>query len=708
MSELLLRLLLWRDALGAGTPAGFDIPRALPALILAAAGAWLAAWAYRREAGWLAPRRRRALLGLRLAAVAVAAVAASGLALAVDRPPRDPGAVVVLLDRSASMRLPAGDAPGSRDDLLRAVLDDPGRDPRRTLAGRARVEVHAIGVDGSLALLAGAPPPCDLPASPLGAALAAAGARRPAAAVLISDGGWNRGAEPVAAAQALAAPVIALGTGAAEPPGLDVAAVACAAVARAGESHELAIRLRHRGLAGSVARLAIRRIDGGEATTRDVALDGGAETELRIAVPSGGPATTAWRVEAEALPGETFRGDNLRFSPEVEVVDAAVAVLLLEEAPRWEFRRLHAALAAAPTRFAVTAVVRQAGPGSGFATRPPERLDGFDAIVLGDLAPSACPPGFAQVLEDWVGDGGGLLLLAGRQALPAAWGAALDRLLPVLPAPEAPPWSGAVTAVAEGEDGPWRQAGALGWVCPVATVKPAASVLLALDGPGQRPLLAMQGFGRGQSAWLGSDETWRWRAVDPAAHAAWWRRLVAGLGQPRLLAAARPVRLSLDRERPVAGEPVGVVLRRRGPAAAVLPATATAAGLAPVRLDLARRPGQDGVYAATWIPAVPGLHALAVEGEPAAQRLVEVAAPDPEEDDRGQRLDILRGIAAASGGAYLPLERAGELPGVLARLGAVVAPVRETVGLWSAPGLVLLFALALGLEWTLRRRWELT
>jgi hypothetical protein len=71
------------------------------------------------------------------------------------------------------------------------------------------------------------------------------------------------------------------------------------------------------------------------------------------------------------------------------------------------------------------------------------------------------------------------------------------------------------------------------------------------------------------------------------------------------------------------------------------------------------------------------------------------------------RSELLTQIASASGGAYHPLAELGALCDSLKEQKHVLEPRREERALWTAPGIMVLFALFLSIEWFLRKRSDL-
>ena len=184
-------------------------------VLLSAAFLVLGAWAYRIAVPPLPRWARRLLPALRVAALLP-------LAWLLGQPVLERAAggrtgVVVLLDRSASMALPAGPGEGPRA----AAAERAVKALEQAWRGRANVTVlpFAARLEGDTSR-AGAARAAG--ATALGdalAALAAAPAGRDAGAVVVvSDGAVNAGEDPVAVAGAIGLPVHAVVVGRAGVP----------------------------------------------------------------------------------------------------------------------------------------------------------------------------------------------------------------------------------------------------------------------------------------------------------------------------------------------------------------------------------------------------------------------------------------------------------------------------------------------------------
>ncbi len=261
------RILTWTDP---GEVHSVQLPRIgtplmqLVFVLLAVAITVFAWWCYRREPHYLPSRRRHTLFGLRVATGAVILFILTGAYLEVGRVNDRHPAILLLADRSASMtiadkreggpdaaaakRILGSSAPSgtpTRDELLKGALANPELDPVKALGERHQLEWFSFGQNGAVAPLTAPAAGLDnqarqaLPtlagatetATQLGAAIADAARRtkgRSADAIVVfTDGGWNRGDDPVQAAKDAAeragVPVFTIGVGVAAPKDLEVA-----------------------------------------------------------------------------------------------------------------------------------------------------------------------------------------------------------------------------------------------------------------------------------------------------------------------------------------------------------------------------------------------------------------------------------------------------------------------------------------------------
>jgi hypothetical protein len=740
---------------------------------------------YRREAGYLRPRRRRLLAGLRMGGALVLLWMASGAFLELARDDGSRPSLLVLVDRSASMALadrrsePADRAAAAallgrepaqdptRDELLRAAVAGAASDPLRLLAPRHRLEGYTFGQGAGLApftlgeaaqgqALAALPAPAE-EATRLGDALRDAGrraaGRRVAGVLLFTDGGGNLGEDPQEAVRDLGLPVFAAGTGLPRSRDLEVAFVFCEDVVFKNDRFPVEVRLRQRGYPGLSVPLQITRTgpDGRSEVVREEQVAFGAEGELTrsIEVVPDREGVFTYAAELPVQGDEPNRVNNRRARANVRVVDGKMRVLVADRSPRWEYRFIKGVLDADRQRIAPSYLLQQGDPGERMVRRLPAKENewrAIDAVILGDVDAAAIAPDELAALERWVKvQGGGLLVVAGRQGVPGSFaGGVLAVMLPVECDAQAPlrpddersrPLRQAVQVLptAEGERHPllrlsadpaashkaWAEATGLTWFHPVRRLKRGATALLVHPtlkaGDEPLPVLSSQRYGRGQVMFLASDETWRWRLRPGAAeHRRFWGQMVSNLAMAHLLGNASRMQVETERGEYAVGEKVGIIARvmdqALNPLAAASVAVTIERDLARTRVVLPARPGHPGVFTGEWPAADPGTWRITIEGatgEDAVERRINVVSPNRELDDAGCRADLLERLAASTGGAYRPIERARELAELVAARARAGDRLHEERPVWNAPGLLLLLALLLGLEWFLRKRSDL-
>ena len=775
-------------------------------MVLAVAITVFAWWCYRREPHYLPNRRRHTLFGLRVATGAVILFILTGAYLEVGRANDRRPAILLLADRSASMTIAdkrdsgedaaaakrilgnakiSGTTP-TRDDLLQAALANPDLDPVKPLSDKHQLEWFGFGRSGTIApvVTADAQPQAasQLQVAPtfsaaseiatqMGAAIADAARRtkgRSADAIVVfSDGGWNRGDDPVQAAKDAAeragVPVFTIGVGVAAPKDLEIAWCFGEDAVFKDDRFTLDLGLRSRGFAGRSAELVVTRTN--EAGLSEVVkqepvtfpADG--EQQHRVEIQADKAGIFTFTAELKPLPEEGNVANNKRAKVGVRVIDRKIKVLVVDDSPRWEYRFLKGFLEADRARVDPRFVLRQGDPSgqkmlAGFPATAAE-LRAWDAIVVGDVAPGFFSRNQLELLEKWVRvEGGGLLVVAGRNAMPGAFGGTtIETMLPVLVDPTPPrnvelekvkPSGGdllngfRVVITPEGERlgalrldpnaqrnmQRWRDADALFWMHPVRRVKPGATVgmvhptKLLPGGEGPMPIFAQQRYGKGLVGYLGVDETWRWRFQPGAAeHRRFWGQLVASLGMPRVLGGSASS-IDTDKSDYSVGDRVQIVARVLDQQLNPLPAEAVEAvvsrDLSKENLVLSAKPDQPGVFTGEWIPGTEGTWRIAlVEAGGAATaepRQVQVSAPHIEFDDAGMRQDLLTAVATAGGGVYLPLDQLDKLPKAIADAAsrkAEAAGDRTERSIWNAPLVMLLLVLLTCTEWLLRKRSDL-
>ena len=364
-----------------------------------------------------------------------------------------------------------------------------------------------------------------------------------------------------------------------------------------------------------------------------------------------------------------------------------------------------------------------------------EHLGSFDVVIFQnfDYAPYEMAS-YLPRIRDYVKRGGSFVMIGGDRSFSEGryGGTAIEEVLPVRvgsPGPLKGRFRAEVNKalarhpiVALGPDPTltrqtWRSLPALYGANRVDRVKDGALVLL--QHPRARaqgkpaPLLVVGKAGRGRSAALLTDASWRWRfaaddvTVGSDEYELFWDRMIRWLTRDPLL---EPARLSTDRERYGMNAEMVVSGRLRDASYKALKKTEVSLGFAPADDDASAtliETDDDGQLRTTLsAPSEPGAYEVvaSVDGEEIAREVFVVEESGDELADLEVVPGELEAVAERTGGrVFLGVD--GVPP-----LSELASTSRRAAGLVSRqplsnPWFVLLTIVLLGLTWVLRRRW---
>lgn len=423
------------------------------------------------------------------------------------------------------------------------------------------------------------------------------------------------------------------------------------------------------------------------------------------------------------------------------VVDEPVSVLLVDAAPRFEFRFLEHLLVS-DRRFRIESCLldgrtRTGGEGkpSRFAAPLPKTAadwSRFDVVVLGDIrGDDLASDSVTSLLDAVQHDGVGVAWLPGRRWCDG--GAAvspLDSLLPAsrrdgiathasrggrfqwLPAASQAGWQPAVTPTL-----PSAKPAEVGTIADRVNLAPTARVLAVTTSERAIPAAAAILDRRGAGTILGTlFTTWRLRgpvgADTPSMdHAAFWRHSLARLAEGRILARHTPATLTLEPSQPAARDAVRIDIEPTRPVV----------DLRECDLEHRRPDGsQNRINAASgtvWLDHLePGWHSITLRGLPdsvaasgASPATVSqdflVRAPESERPGTPAMPAALEAAAVATGGDRIALDSIGSLPERIDRLTASQATNRAWLHGPVATSLLMLACVAACAgEWSARAR----
>ncbi|MGH7172183.1 MAG: hypothetical protein ACRELG_18055, partial [Gemmataceae bacterium] len=375
----------------------------------------------------------------------------------------------------------------------------------------------------------------------------------------------------------------------------------------------------------------------------------------------------------------------------------------------------------------------------------------YDLLILGDVPPSALGKQGVRAIQKFVKEGGGLVVVSGRQHMPADYvDSPLAEVLPVeftrqafpiQPEARTQPFRPLLTydgeqsgmlALADSQEDNlrlwkedlWKDGRGFHWFYPVRGLRPAATALLTHPElrTGQKPndkpmsLIASQYYGKGEVLFLGIDETWRWRdSTGDRLTSRFWGQIVTQLGLPHLLGHSRRVQLELERGAAMLGRPGTVKARlldkdyeplTRPTVRAVLVQTMAAEGQKREQpIELKRIKSMPGEYRAALPNDTPGRFELRVdeaEGlEPSSLSYRVEQPPGHETEIAGMAEEALRSAAQTSGGRFYREEDLHHLAADIEPRGLPFVQ-RQEILLWS-PLTMLLFVVLITVEWILRK-----
>lgn len=571
--------------------------------------------------------------------------------------------------------------------------------------------------------------------------------------VLISDGLDTSSRRAEAAIHDLGTrgiPVYTVPVGIADPDDVSIRNVIIQEVAFSGDKVPVRVQIQSRGYERRTADLTVM-LDGRGVARQSVSLEGGLQFEdifFNVDVHEKGAA----RIEVAIEPfADEATAENNRVERSVRVVNEKINVLCIEGSARWEFRYLRAMLKRDP-RINATFIATRAQPelaqsSSEYIAQFPESREeafAYDLVILGDVNASFFSAEAFLRLEELVKQrGGSLLMLCGARHSPASYaGTPVERMLPVEFDSEAS-WEDVDDSVypvltpegrsslvmtletnQEENDFVWSQVAPLDRVPPLLKPRPGATVLAELSDTRSRanryPLVAWQRYGTGKCMMMGTDRLWllRFKTGDKY-HWRVWSQCIQFLTLSRLMGEHKRIRLETDRTTyPVGGQVMLYAhllddeyepITQPGFEVEVSKLDANAAGATPQRVTLRPDASNPGLYEGYFSPSHPG--GYRVEANSNDQPLsntteFQVADLKPELANTDMQIEHLRRIADLSGGDCLSISRLQELPTLLNREPHTTL-IRMERPFWDN-GLVAFVLIALlGMEWILRRRYDL-
>jgi uncharacterized membrane protein len=507
-----------------------------------------------------------------------------------------------------------------------------------------------------------------------------------------------------------------------------------------------AVTLRQSGFSGKSAKLTVEA-DGKIVASRDITLaaDGVPQTEL-LNFPAGLAGARSLRAKISSQEGEVNAKNN-QLTRLINVESRKPRILYVEGEPKWDFKFLRRALdgdrnlqLTTMLRTTQNKIYRQGVESGqelaeGFPNKE-EELFQFSGLIIGGVEASWFTSKQQQMIKDFADRrGGGVLFLGGRNGLSDGGYEAtiLSEILPVTlssrkdtfhrdPATVELTQAGRDSVLTRLEENPdtnadkWKKMPYLANYHESGPPKPGATVLMEAlpTSRGRHPLLVTQRYGRGRTALFASAGTWRWQMQLDAkdlSHELFWQQVL------RWLVTESPAQVSATPSQPVLLDTGRLELRAEVRNKAYQPqgdATVEARVLGPSgsasMVTLAPDPNQPGIFTANYTAERPGSYVVEVLARKGTEETGRDVFTFLREDGVAeafraeQNRVLLEGLSRATGGNYYSPADTKSLAEDISYSEAGIT-TRETRELWNMPALFLLFALAKGAEWLLRRKW---
>jgi hypothetical protein len=480
--------------------------------------------------------------------------------------------------------------------------------------------------------------------------------------------------------------------------------------------------------------------------SKDLELRGTEQQQVELAFQADKAGAHYLTVHVPPLPEEPeYLRSNNTDTAFVRVSDEKLRVLYVEGLPRWDFRFLKNAMrrdhglggrtGKEPDILLETEWRRQ--PPEQRAQSLPrtlEQLAEYHTIILGDASPKVLDRDFVAALAKAVRDRGvGLIVAAGPQAMPHAFGDSLRDLLPLRLMPDvrgleahiARPFrleltpEGSIHEAMRLYDDPGRNQNAWShmppfyWTTAVERAAPGATVLAwnaAVDNRyGKEPLVAYHHAGEGKVLQVGTDSTWLWRQnVGDRFFYKFWGQSIRFVSRrdksgKKSWVEVRPVRAQPGERAQV--ELMAFAADGTPRTEAQLPVRVLGADSADT-LELTADPATKGRYTGSFTLQNVGEYRVLFEPgagtEPAEARVRVLVSPEELRHPNVNRPALELIAAASAGGRLVELPDLGSIADQLKGEGTKVERHREAT-LWDNWLTLILLVCLFGVDVGLRR-----
>lgn len=706
-------------------------------LLCLLAAAALTFWAYQRTVPALSPGRRAVLMGLRFAALFVLLALLFQPLLRRTTEEAQPPRLAVLVDTSLSLSLDAegeaagADVPASVRAVLRGLPEDGPARAARFYAFSGEVAPRPAADPAWVDSLAFTGPRTNI-ARALEYVREDLKNDNLRGVVLISDGRYNTGRNPLYVAERYPVPIYAVVVGdTTQRRDVQVRRVTTNELAYVGTELPVQVGLRADAYAGETVTVSLLRGGGVLAQQRVQLPAGSAEIPVDLAVTPAEEGLLRLTVAVSRLPGEATYRNNTE-SVTVRVLRSKRRVLLLAAAPSPDLSAVRQLLEEDANAEVQPFV--QKGPGTFYEGALPASFQAYDLIALVGYPGRGADAATVQRVAAAAEAGTPLFFMFSQQTDLNLLRQHLGGVLPAVPATVRPGFSEAlVVPTPAGRQHPLLSvpgAPAAGWqALPPLLVSesrwqtsPDARVLATAEVRGvalDDPVLVVRQRGRLRTTALLGSGTWRWKNLpaDLQPLSALWPGLFSNTSrwlttpEDDRRVRVRPTEGVFDGGEPVqfSGQVYDESLQPLSDAAVEVAVTTPDGTRLPFTMDAVGN-GRYVLVAGTLPEGTYRYTATARRGEAELGTdagTFAVGGLTIEFKETRADADLMRQLAQRSGGALLMPAEAARLAELLQASGTFVPQVRERVQerkLWHMAWLLAVVLALLTAEWLLRKR----
>ncbi len=410
------------------------------------------------------------------------------------------------------------------------------------------------------------------------------------AVVMLGDGDWNLGGNPIQAGASMLArgvPFFGVRVGSDQRlPDIEITAASAPAFGIVGDKMQISFTIRN-SMTEAVDVVITLAEGGGRPVNKTITLPALRETSDSLFWTPTNEGETTLTLDVPVQPGELLTENNTR-KLKVSARKESIKVLVIDSLPRWEYRFIRNALYRDPGVTVNSLLlnsdksVKVGGP--GYLKEFPgdlKDLSTYDVIFLGDVGVKE-----GQLTEDQADllkrlveqQASGLVFIPGRLGNQNSLiDSPLGSLLPVILDKDKPrgtsagdPSSIALTSTGKqnlltiltrdekANPGVWKNLPGFYWYAPILKAKAGTNVL-AVHGTiknslGRIPLLVTTTAGTGKVLYLGIDSAWRWRrGVEDLYHYRFWGQVARWMSYQRKMAEGERLRFFLNPATPEPG-----------------------------------------------------------------------------------------------------------------------------------------------------------